>query len=265
MAVRVLRRVVVFGGSGFVGSTTLKVLSERPDDLELVSVSRRGSRPAHLADAAWADAVQWRAGDALEPSSYSALLNADTGVVVASGSPPLPTFSEQGKQLQLAACGTTCERVIEAAAAQGVQRVALVSALMPQWAPAGYREGKLVAEAAAKAFADARGADADADAVVLRPAAVYGTRHTEGGAGIPLWLAMKPASLVLQGLDRLGALGALHRALPYLTEGAVEPPVSVDVVAACLADAVSSDAFKGRGLVVLSNQALLDGYSRPSA
>ena len=43
-------------------------------------------------------------------------------------------------------------QVVQAANEAGVRRVVLVNALMPQWCPAGYMRGKLLAEQAAKDF-----------------------------------------------------------------------------------------------------------------
>lgn len=48
--------------------------------------------------------------------------------------------------------GGTCKGAIEGAEAAGVSKVVLISATMPQWAPKGYRDGKMLAEEAATLF-----------------------------------------------------------------------------------------------------------------
>jgi hypothetical protein len=136
-------------------------------------------------------------------------------------------------------------------------QVVLINAAMPPFTPSGYRDGKLAAEAAAKALVDP-----SFGAAVLKPggarmcscasrdfrahsdgrtrgAAIYGTRF-HGRTPVPLWIAMAPASAVLRALGPLRA----------------HAPVSVRNVAAAAVDAALSPPSPGAFRVV-DNEALL--------
>jgi hypothetical protein len=76
-------------------------------------------------------------------------------VVVCIGTPPLP-FVDEAWQTKMNG-GTNCT-IVAAAAAAGVSRVVLVNALMPSWAPPGYRNGKMMAEDCARKFVEEAGA-----------------------------------------------------------------------------------------------------------
>ncbi|KAH8096268.1 hypothetical protein JL720_3629 [Aureococcus anophagefferens] len=141
-----LKRVVVFGGNGFVGSAVLQRLAGVAG-VEAVSVSRSGSAPAHAAT--WGDAVDWRAGDALDAATFGDALDGAAAVVASVGTPPLPGADRRDN-------GDTVRGVLAAAAAAGVPRAVVVGATMPPWLgslSAGYAAGKRDAEAAAEAFA----------------------------------------------------------------------------------------------------------------
>ena len=226
-----LKRVVVFGGNGFVGSAVLQRLAGVAG-VEAVSVSRSGAAPAHAAT--WGDAVDWRAGDALDAATFGDALDGAAAVVASVGTPPLPGADRRDN-------GDTVRGVLAAAAAAGVPRAVVVGATMPPWLgslSAGYAAGKRDAEAAAEAFAAPEGRGA----VVVKPTAVYGTRHTKGGAPIPLWLALAPVSHGLRAAkplcDRLAALA------PGAFAGLLDPPVPVDAVAAAVVDGCFSDAYR---------------------
>lgn len=81
--------VIVFGGNGFVGTNCLKILRSR--SIKAVSVSRQGKVPKHLESSPWASEVLWHKGDALQPDSYAELLTGAHAIIVAVGSPPVPT------------------------------------------------------------------------------------------------------------------------------------------------------------------------------
>jgi len=248
-----IKRIVAFGGNGFVGSTTLDMLSSRGGLEGLVSVSRSGGVPQHLQGKAVAQSVRWERGDCLDEASYENLLDGSTAVLISVGSPPLPTFDEIARQRQVTANGQTCSSVIRTCSRKGVPRIVLISATMPSWAPIGYRLGKQMAIEAAKE------ASASADVIVLRPSGIYGTRHTASGWPIPLGVVMFPASLLLQATEYIGLLPAMHRTMPF-TRGALEPMVPVENVARVAADAlVNSSLFKRNGFVEVDNHVLLKG------
>mmetsp|Transcript_30091 Transcript_30091/g.93090 ORF Transcript_30091/g.93090 Transcript_30091/m.93090 type:complete len:157 (-) Transcript_30091:433-903(-) len=148
MAQQAIKRIVVFGGNGFVGSTVLRHLAAI-EHVAPVSVSRGGAMPPHAAP--FGDKVDWRAGDCLEPSTYSELLEGAAAVVLSVGTPPLPGASREAN-------GASNARVLEAAAAADVPRAVLVNATMPAWLGAvgagGYADGGAETKRSARCLQD---------------------------------------------------------------------------------------------------------------
>jgi len=215
------RRVVVFGGTGFVGAKILESLVRRGVP-QVVSISRSGARPSHLALESWANRVSWRHGDAADLERCKVILQDADAVVVSMGSPPLPFVDYD---FQVAANGATNETVLEAAAAVATLRKAvLVNATMPQWAPKGYRDGKLQAYAAAQRLANR----SELEITVLKPTAIYGTRY-ERGWPVPLAPALAPLSWLLQTARPVCDWAS--SAVPSLFDGVLAPPVPVEAVA----------------------------------
>jgi nucleoside-diphosphate-sugar epimerase len=121
------KRVVVVGGSGFVGSTIMERLVDQGHFA--VSVSRSGTVPAHLTKTEWAgdsSKCAWVPGDALEPDTLDGPLTGANAVIVALGSPPVPTFSEEDKETQRRLNGDTNVNAIKACERSGVPRVVLL-------------------------------------------------------------------------------------------------------------------------------------------
>lgn len=232
-------RVVVLGGNGFVGTRVLQHLSGL--GVPAVSVSRTGAAPRHVRSQAWAQQVEWQQGDALDRGSFAHLLPGCRAVITVIGYPPLPWADED---LAVRVNGETNANVIRAAEEADVPRVVLVNATMPQWAPAGYVKGKKLAEAAATDFVNA--ADVHG-AVVLKPGAIFGTRH-DAPVPLPLGLLLGPVSWVLRSAP--GVTTAASRTLPYLLEGALVPPASVDNVAKAAVDGATRGEFSGTLTVV---------------
>mmetsp|Transcript_17768 Transcript_17768/g.35073 ORF Transcript_17768/g.35073 Transcript_17768/m.35073 type:complete len:271 (-) Transcript_17768:347-1159(-) len=238
----VFKRMVVFGGSGFVGSRILEMMVSRGSASEFVSLTRSGKPPHRQDQPKWLNKVEWAQGDSLQPGTFKDRLSSDSAVIISVGSPPLPTNSEEARLEQVKANGETCVSIIEAAAEQGVKRLVLINATMPEWTPSGYREGKELARQAAIKFAEGSN---DRGAVILKPSAIYGTRYTEGGMPIPLWTVMAPTSFLMQGLSQTGISGYLERSVPSVFKGVLSPPVSVDAVARAAVDAASMDRLPG--------------------
>mmetsp|Transcript_19619 Transcript_19619/g.44533 ORF Transcript_19619/g.44533 Transcript_19619/m.44533 type:complete len:244 (-) Transcript_19619:143-874(-) len=228
-------KVIVFGGNGFVGTKVLQALCGR-SAVAAVSVSRSGSKPKHLENEAWASKVQWEKGDAMKPETFQNLLEGTTAVVVSIGSPPIP--ADEAWQTMMN--GDSNCSVINAAAAAGVPRLVLVNATTPAWCPSGYAKGKAMAAKCAEEFV---GGEASRGALVVKPGAIYGTRHTAGGIPIPLAPLLAPVRFGLNLAPSL--VSAATKAVPYLLEGALVPPVSVEALAELAADGCLSGEYGG--------------------
>ena len=127
---------------------------------------------------------------------------------------------------------------------------------MPAWAAPGYVQGKRMAEACAAEFVASGRAGGAGEvtqgaargALVLKPGAIYGTRHSAGGLPIPLAPVLAPVSWGLHAAR--GAVEAATHAAPGLLGGALVPPVSVEDLAALAANGALSDEYAGTFTVV---------------
>ncbi|MFT5611975.1 MAG: hypothetical protein ACI9LU_002483 [Polaribacter sp.] len=187
------KRIIVYGGNGFVGTHVAEQLIAQGGSV--TCASRSGQRPAHLANTAWADNVQWIKGDAGNPEPG---LLSDFEVMISTiGSPPLPTFSQSAYNKQLLINGTCNVNAIERAGESGIKRLVLVGAKMPkilQRDGFAYAKGKRIALEAAQTFSSLSD---EHRAIVIQPGAIFGTRYTPSGTKIPLGLIMGPLSKVL--------------------------------------------------------------------
>lgn len=137
-------------------------------------------------------------------------------------------------------------------------RVVLVNATVPAWGASGYVKGKAMAEACAVAFVEnAPKSDDDKSdsscstargAMILKPGAIYGTRHTAGGWPVPLAPVLGPVSWALQATS--GVVAKATEAAPYLLKGALVPPCSVESLAATAVDGALGAAFAGKVTVL---------------
>eukprot|EP01063_Lacrimia_lanifica_P007125 TRINITY_DN14503_c1_g1_i1.p1 TRINITY_DN14503_c1_g1~~TRINITY_DN14503_c1_g1_i1.p1 ORF type:complete len:250 (+),score=70.91 TRINITY_DN14503_c1_g1_i1:60-809(+) len=202
------RKVVVYGGTGYVGSNVVQRLSAR--GIPTVAVSRSGKQPQYLTaklGGATLPHVEWLKGDATEAATLAPMLDGASCVVTTIGSPPLPTFSKDAYDHQVLMNGGANVNVIDAAQAAGVKRVVLCSAhVWPllQRPGFGYWVGKEAAAARLAQFVDDDGA---AEGIVLRPGTITGTRYTVGGSAIPLGAMMAPVAMVQR---------AAAQVLPYV-------------------------------------------------
>ena len=91
-------------------------------------------------------------------------------------------------------------------------------------------------------------------AVVVKPSAIYGTRHTESGYPIPLAPVMAPLSYAL----RIGrpVTGFVTGLAPSLLDGLLEPPVPVHAVAQTVVDACLEEEY-AEGFVALGVEEIL--------
>jgi nucleoside-diphosphate-sugar epimerase len=240
-------RVVVYGGNGYVGSRFLELASK--SGAHCISVSRSGCAPVHLLKSKppWLAEVNWIVGDAAEPD-YELIKWADV-VVCLVGSPPIPTLSKSAFDRQLRMNGACNSEPIRAAKAQGVSRIVLMSAHIPSLLCSdkfAYYLGKEQALDTAREYINS---DPDNSVVVLRPSAIYGTRHTRSGWPVPLGLLMAPINWLMKFVPR-----SLTRLLPV-------SPVSVDRVAQAIVNAAVGP--KQKGLRIIENQQLLGQGKHP--
>ena len=89
------KRLVVFGGSGFVGGAVAEEALRR--GAAVLCLSRSGAPAEGLAKQPWAQRAQWAQADALQPDTYRDKLVGADAVVVSIGSPPLP-FVDRASQ-----------------------------------------------------------------------------------------------------------------------------------------------------------------------
>ena len=235
-------RLLIFGGNGFVGTKVLELAVLR--GAHCTCVSRTGAIPAHLTKEkrAWVDQVVWLAGDASQPAPE--LFAAADVVISLVGSAPVPTSSGSAFQQQLLLNGEANCAVINMAHRQGVKRLVLMSAHIPALMQSqcfAYYVGKQQALAAAKQFSET---SAEHAITVIRPSAIYGTRHTGGGAAIPLTPLMAPIAGLMRMLPK-----KLVAVLP-------ESPVPLYKVASTVVDAALSPSCEP-SFTLIENQQLL--------
>jgi len=201
------KKVVVFGGSGFVGQRICERLVL--EGATVASLSRGGGPPPGAG--AWASKVSWQQGD---------VLSADLASLVQGSEAVISAIGAIGSSDDARGNGATNEAAAAAAAKAGVQRFVLISA-SPDVAKAGldavfggYIEGKRRAEAAvATAFAG--------NSLVIQPSFIYGGEEFSATPPrVAEWYGEKVEGLLGTGLFRgLAAVspGALRLALSPLS------------------------------------------------
>lgn len=215
-------KVVVFGGSGYVGSAVCKALLKL--GINVTSVSRSGA-PASASSEEWVQHVRWIKGDSLLPDLWKPELHDACGVVSTVGAFGSNDFMER-------ACGDTMIEIAKAAAEAKVPRCVYISAHfyeLPEFFLKGYVKGKRKGEAAVKEFFPDSG-------VCLRPGFIHGTRNV-GSMKIPLSIVGGP----LEMLTRNTATLSLTNAVPQLGL-ALCPPTKVEDVGAAAARAASDSS-----------------------
>lgn len=249
------KRLMIFGGTGFVGSAIAREAAKR--GLLVQCVTRGGDAPAHLRDEPWASSVTWLRGDALDPSSYKEHMRGADAVITSVGRLPFPNLSHEEIVRDN---GETNVTPAKCAKEVGVDRLVVIGASVPPipgvgWGisptsgvyAAGYAAGKAMAEVHARDEFVGAG-HGGRGAAVLKPGPVSGTRITSSGSKIPLWAAMGPMAAVMNTLP-------LPAGMKQMT------PVSVDNVARAAVTAATDDSYAGK-FTQISNAELIERYNQ---
>lgn len=213
-------RIVVLGGSGFVGSAICKAAVSK--GVEVISLSRSG-RPSY--SESWVDQVTWISGDVFYVNWDDVLVGATAVVSTLGGF----GSEEQMKRIN----GEANVVAVNAAKDYGIPKFILISVHdynLPSFLlSSGYFTGKRKAESEVLSKYPNSG-------VVLRPGFIYGKRKVDGFE-IPLDLIGQPIERILSAVENftkpLSSLPASDLLLA--------PPVSVDDVAYATINAVTDD------------------------
>ncbi|WOL17434.1 hypothetical protein Cni_G26226 [Canna indica] len=217
-------KIVVLGGSGFVGSAICRAAVSK--GIEVVSVSRSG-RPSYTDP--WVDQVSWIAGDVFY-LNWDEILAGATAVVSTLGG-----FGneEQMKKIN----GEANILAVGAAKDFGVPKFILISVHdynLPSFLlSSGYFNGKRQAESEVLSKYPRSG-------VVLRPGFIYGKRRLDSYE-IPLDLIGEPLERILLAVENFTKP---LKSLPA-SDLLLAPPVSVDDVAYAAINSLTDDDFFG--------------------
>lgn len=243
---------LVFGGRGFVGGAMCRELARRG-----VPVVSMGRSPNQGAGGNLGAGVELRSGvDALQTESFKAMLPGASAVIISVGEAPWTERTGGSKERAVKVNGLTNVSILRAAAEQKVPRIVLVNATMPVWGLiAGYREGKEMAEAAAKLYPESSGLGASGSSVlILKPGVVSGTKYW-GSVPLPFWAALGPMRFAFRCLS--GPCMWLEQKMPRLLGGVLRPAVQVEEMAKAVADMIVAEP--GQGVQTLAPDKLV-GY-----
>ncbi|KAK0588410.1 hypothetical protein LWI29_000605 [Acer saccharum] len=217
-------RVVVLGGSGFVGSAICKAAVTK--GIEVVSLSRSG-RPTY--PGSWVDQVTWIPGDVFYANWDEVLVGATAVVSTLGGFGSDEQMQRINGEANVVAVGAAKDFGIPKFILISVHDYNLPSFLLSS----GYFTGKRKAESEVLSKYPNSG-------VVLRPGFIYGKRKVDGFE-IPLDLIGKPLERILSATESftkpLSSLPASDLLLA--------PPVSVDDVALAVINGITDDDFFG--------------------
>lgn len=204
------RKLIVFGGNGFVGSRVTKFALQSGWN---VIVACRSGAPTAASSEAWAHQAQYVTIDALSRPQVMELLDdhPDTAAIVSCVG-ALTTNTAEGRRINGDATINMAAALYER---KSIKKLVFVSAA--DMHPVnrllkGYYQGKRAAERAMMENLKDRYA-------ILRPAMIYGNRTMASGINLPLGLVGAPIRAVTE---------PLHRVVPL---SILTPPISVDEVA----------------------------------
>lgn len=213
-------RLVVLGGSGFVGSAICKAAASR--GIEVISLSRSG-RPNTFNS--WEDQVTWITGDVFYVN-WDEVLPGATAVISTLGG-----FGSEEQMQRIN--GEANVIAVTAAKEYGIPKFVLISVHdynLPSFLlTSGYFTGKRKAESEVLSKYPSSG-------VVLRPGFIYGKRKV-GDIEIPLDLVGEPVEKLLN------ATASFTKPLSSLpaSDLLLAAPISVDDVAQAAINAVKDD------------------------
>lgn len=219
------RKLIVFGGNGFVGSQVTRLALSA--GWNVVVACRSGAPHPGSLNEPWVRNAQYVAIDALSRSQVFEFLDdhPDTTAIVSSIG-LLTTNAREGRRIN-------GDPTINVAAAlferKAIEKLVFVSACDMQpanYVLSGYYQGKRAAERAMLENLGER-------AVVLRPGMIYGSRALSNGVKLPLGVIGAPLRMVFEPLQRLVPLSILT------------PPVPVEEVAAAAVYACGEPAVHG--------------------
>ncbi|KAL5794628.1 hypothetical protein ACOSP7_003222 [Xanthoceras sorbifolium] len=217
-------RVVVLGGSGFVGSAICKAAVTK--GIEVVSLSRSG-RTTY--PGSWVDQVTWISGDVFYANWDEVLVGATAVVSTIGGFGSDEQMRRINGEANVVAVGAAKDFGIPKFILTSVHDYNLPSFLLSS----GYFTGKRKAESEVLSKYPNSG-------VVLRPGFIYGKRKVDGFE-IPLDLIGEPLERILSATESftkpLSSLPASDLLLA--------PPVSVDEFALAVINAIKDDDVFG--------------------
>lgn len=185
--IRLRKKIIVFGGNGFVGQGMVKQALAR--GLDVISINRSGSPREFVTPRDISGTIEWVRGDIFHPEEWRDVLQEADGVISCVGAFGSNEFMEKIN-------GDANILAIEESLKAKVPRFVYVSAVesnLPDFVLPGYFRGKRRAEAALhEKFGD--------NGIVLRPGFIHGTRTVPvpavGDLHLPLWVVGKPLETI---------------------------------------------------------------------
>ncbi|WP_189042617.1 NAD-dependent epimerase/dehydratase family protein [Aliidongia dinghuensis] len=205
-------RILVTGGSGFMGAAIVRRLAARGDDIRIFDRNCDPALVRDIAGAAVADRVDWRQGDIAAPRDVQAAAEGCDGIVHLAGvlTPACQADPVLGAQVNL--LGTL--HVFGVAEALGIRRIVYTSSAGVYGPGDGrrpypvthYGAFKLACEGSARAYWH----DAGLPSVGFRPYIVYGPGRETGLTAGPSLACLAAARGEAYDIPYSGAAGLVH-------------------------------------------------------